>query len=110
VSDIRSGSGAGPAPVIGISAYHEQAHWGKWDADAAILPWRYPDRLAGEKIAIGARIIAVCAAFVAMMKKRPFNDAITVTEALAELNRCAGSQFDPQIVEAFCKLVELASS
>jgi putative glutamine amidotransferase len=46
VSDVRSGSGAGPAPVIGISAYHEQAHWGKWDADAAILPWRYPDRLA----------------------------------------------------------------
>jgi putative glutamine amidotransferase len=46
VSEVRSGDGAGPAPVIGISAYHEQARWGKWDADAVVLPWSYPDRVA----------------------------------------------------------------
>jgi putative glutamine amidotransferase len=45
VSEVRPGGEAGLAPVIGISAYHEQAHWGKWDADAAVLPWRYPDRV-----------------------------------------------------------------
>jgi two-component system cell cycle response regulator len=68
----------------------------------------YPDRLAGEKILIGARIIAVCAAFVAMMRQRPFSDAITVAEALSELERCAGTQFDPQVVELFCGLVRRA--
>ncbi|MGH2865132.1 MAG: HD-GYP domain-containing protein [Solirubrobacteraceae bacterium] len=68
----------------------------------------YPDRLAGEKILIGARIIAVCAAFVAMMRKRPFSDAITVAEALSELERCAGTQFDPQVVEVFGELVRRA--
>jgi response regulator RpfG family c-di-GMP phosphodiesterase len=68
----------------------------------------YPDRLAGEKILIGARIIAVSAAFVAMMRQRPFSDAITVAEALSELERCSGTQFDPQIVELFCGLVRRA--
>jgi two-component system cell cycle response regulator len=68
----------------------------------------YPDRLAGEEILIGARIIAVSAAFVAMMRQRPFSDAITVAEALSELERCAGTQFDPQVVELFCQLVRRA--
>jgi two-component system, cell cycle response regulator len=68
----------------------------------------YPDRLVGEEILIGARIIAVSAAFVAMMRHRPFSDAITVAEALSELERCAGTQFDPQVVELFCQLVRRA--
>lgn len=68
----------------------------------------YPDGLSGEKIVIGARIIAVCAAFVAMMKHRPFSDAITVTEALAEIRRCSGTQFDPKVVEVFCELLRRA--
>ena len=45
MSEVRAGAGAGPRPVIGISAYHEQARWGKWDAEAALLPWRYPNRV-----------------------------------------------------------------
>jgi HD-GYP domain-containing protein (c-di-GMP phosphodiesterase class II) len=68
----------------------------------------YPDRLAGDDTPVGARIIAVCAAFVAMMRHRPFSDAITVSEALAELRRCAGSQFDPRVVDVFCRLLRLA--
>ena len=68
----------------------------------------YPDRLAGEDIPLGARIIAVCAAFVAMMRHRPFSDAVTVEEALAEMRRCSGSQFDPRVVDVFCELLRQA--
>ena len=64
----------------------------------------YPDGLSGEEIPVSAAIIAVCAAFVAMMRHRPYSDAITVEEALAELRRCAGTQFDPRVVEAFCRM------
>ncbi|MGA2452602.1 MAG: HD domain-containing phosphohydrolase [Solirubrobacteraceae bacterium] len=70
----------------------------------------YPDRLAGEDIPIGAAIIAVCAAFVAMMKHRPFSDAITVSEAIAELRRYSGTQFDPRVVDVFCELLRMARS
>ena len=62
----------------------------------------YPDGLAGEEIPLPAAIIAVCAAFVAMMRHRPYSDAITVAEALAELRRSAGTQFHPDVVGAFC--------
>jgi diguanylate cyclase (GGDEF)-like protein len=62
----------------------------------------YPDGLAGEGIPLGARIIGVCDAFDAMVTPRPYRpDAKTEAEALAELQRCSGTQFDPQVVEAF---------
>ena len=64
----------------------------------------YPDGLSGEEIPISAAIIAVCAAFVAMMRHRPYSDAITVEEALAELRRCAGTQFHPGVVEVFGRM------
>ena len=62
----------------------------------------YPDRLAGEEIPLGARIVAVCDAFHAMTSMRPYSPARRVEEALAELRRCAGAQFDPVVVDAFC--------
>jgi HD-GYP domain-containing protein (c-di-GMP phosphodiesterase class II) len=65
----------------------------------------YPDGLAGEEIPFGARIIAVCDAFGAMTKKRAYHDAISVAYALAELRRCSGTHFDPQVVCAFCELI-----
>jgi response regulator RpfG family c-di-GMP phosphodiesterase len=68
----------------------------------------YPDRLAGEDIPLGASIIALCAAFVAMMRQRPFSDAITVEAALAEVGKYSGTQFDPRVVHAFCELLRLA--
>ena len=60
----------------------------------------YPDGLAGEEIPLGARIIAVCDAFetITSGRQRP---AVTVDEALEELRRCAGTQFDPLVVDAF---------
>jgi diguanylate cyclase (GGDEF)-like protein len=61
----------------------------------------YPDRLAGDAIPIGARIISVCDAFDAMTADRSYRVAMTPQDALAELRRCAGTQFDPRVVEAF---------
>ena len=61
----------------------------------------YPDSLAGEAIPIGSRIIAVCDAFDAMTSPRPGRDALSPAVALLELRRCAGTQFDPVVVEAF---------
>jgi diguanylate cyclase (GGDEF)-like protein len=61
----------------------------------------YPDALAGEDIPLGARIIAVCDAFDAMISDRPYRPAMSEDEAVAELRRCAGTQFDPRVVRAF---------
>lgn len=65
----------------------------------------YPDGLAGQEIPLGSRIIAVCDAFDAMTTERPYRRAMTEDCALAELRRCAGSQFDPAVVERFCAAV-----
>ena len=61
----------------------------------------YPDGLAGEQIPLGARIIAVCDAYNAMTSDRPFRKAMAPVVALRELQHCAGSQFDPVVVDAF---------
>jgi two-component system cell cycle response regulator len=61
----------------------------------------YPDGLAGAAIPLGARVIAVCDAFDAMISRRSYSPPATVAEAMAELRRCAGTQFDPAIVDAF---------
>jgi HD-GYP domain-containing protein (c-di-GMP phosphodiesterase class II) len=66
----------------------------------------YPDGLRGSAIPLGARIIAVCDAFDAMVTERSYRASVSVAEALAELRRCAASQFDPLVVEEFCVLAE----
>lgn len=62
----------------------------------------YPDGLAGDAIPLGARIVAVCDAFHAMTSSRPYRPPIHAQEAVAELQACAGTQFDPTVVTAFC--------
>lgn len=61
----------------------------------------YPDHLAGEEIPIGSRVIAVCDTYDAMTSDRPYRLAQQPADALAELVRCAGGQFDPKVVEVF---------
>jgi two-component system cell cycle response regulator len=63
----------------------------------------YPDGLAGDAIPLGARIVAVCDAFYAMTSVRPYRPAISPEDALTELRACAGTQFDPEVVAAFCE-------
>jgi diguanylate cyclase (GGDEF)-like protein len=65
----------------------------------------YPDGLAGADIPLGSRIIVVCDAFDAMLTERRYAPAMTVEQALAELRRHAGTQFDPDAVTAFCALI-----
>lgn len=64
----------------------------------------YPHGLRGDEIPLGARIVAVADAYHAMVHDRPYKLAITHEQALAELNVHAGTQFDPEIVQIFCRL------
>jgi diguanylate cyclase (GGDEF)-like protein len=72
----------------------------RWDGDG------YPDGLRAEEIPLGARVVAVCDAFDAMTTNRPYRLRIGQPAALAELRRCAGSQFDPKVVQAFARVLE----
>jgi HD-GYP domain-containing protein (c-di-GMP phosphodiesterase class II) len=69
----------------------------------------YPDGLAGEEIPIESRIVAVCDAFSAMTTNRPYRQAQPVESALVELHRCAGTQFDPGVVEALGRVLAESS-
>ena len=71
----------------------------RWDGDG------YPDKLAGEQIPLLSRVVAVCDAFSAMTTDRPYRLAMPERDALAELRRCAGTQFDPRVVDAFLTVV-----
>jgi HD-GYP domain-containing protein (c-di-GMP phosphodiesterase class II) len=73
----------------------------RWDGTG------YPDRIGREAIPLGARVICVCDAYHAMVSDRPYRLALPVAEAIAEMRRCAGSQFDPAVVEAL--LAELGA-
>ena len=71
----------------------------RWDGKG------YPDGIAGEDIPLPARIVCACDAFSAMTTSRPYHDAMSVDAALAELERCSGSQFDPAVVASLVALV-----
>jgi HD-GYP domain-containing protein (c-di-GMP phosphodiesterase class II) len=66
----------------------------------------YPDALRGEEIPLGASIVAVCDAYDAMVSDRPYRDAMPIADALAELRRCSGGQFHPDVVAAFCSIAD----
>ncbi|HEY5388249.1 MAG TPA: diguanylate cyclase [Thermoleophilia bacterium] len=70
-------------------------HHERWDGGG------YPDGLKGEVIPFAARVLAVCDSWQAMMSERPYRAALSRDDAVAELRAGAGSQFDPEIVDAF---------
>lgn len=115
-----------PGPLTAPEFDHVKLH-AQWGADilspaksfAALVPWirhhheridgeGYPDRLPGSQIPLESRIIAVVDAFDAMTgtedaHRRAYRDPMSDEEALAELKRCAGTQFDEGVVSAFCR-------
>jgi two-component system cell cycle response regulator len=86
-------------PALATAARLVRSSHERWDGAG------YPDRLAGDAIPVGARIIAVCDAYDAIVTDRPYRRGASAAEAIAELRRCAGSQFDPAVVEAFVAVV-----
>jgi HD-GYP domain-containing protein (c-di-GMP phosphodiesterase class II) len=88
----------GVDPVADVVLHHHE----RWDGAG------YPDGLYAEKIPLGARIIFVADAFDAMTSDRVYRPRRSHDEALAELRRCAGTQFDPSIVAAFAEEVDEA--
>ena len=89
--------GAAPA-MAPVSRVVRSSHE-RWDGGG------YPDGLKGEEIPLAARIVAVCDAYDAMTTDRPYRAARSGAQALDELGRCAGSQFDPAIVELFAEVM-----
>ena len=71
----------------------------RWDGGG------YPDGLTGEKTPLIARIVCACDAFSAMTTNRSYRKAMSPADALEELRKCSGTQFDPQVVDA---LVDVA--
>ena len=66
----------------------------------------YPQGVHASSVSIGARIVGVADAYDTMTRPRVFRDAISPTDALLELERCSGTQFDPLVVEAFAKVIK----
>jgi len=100
-------------PVIGaaILEVHEamadiaqivRHHHERWDGRG------YPDGLAAEEIPTGARIVGACDAYMAMRSERPYSPALDLEDALAELHRGAGRQFDPAVVRALVAEIRAA--
>jgi diguanylate cyclase (GGDEF)-like protein len=83
------------APALQPVAVLVRASHERWDGKG------YPDGTSGNEIPRGARIVAVCDAFSAMVQDRPYQAGLSVNEAVAEIKRCAGTNFDPAVVEAF---------
>ena len=88
-------SAAELAPARPVVKHHHESFDGRG----------YPDGLRGEGIPFAARIVLVADAFDSMTRDRPYRDKLTVNEALGELERCSGTQFDPAVVEALQRIV-----
>ncbi len=87
---------AGLEEIAKIARHHHERYDGKG----------YPDGLVGDAIPFESRILAVVDAFDAMTTNRPYKKAMTIEEAILEIERCSGSQFDPNLAEVFVKLLK----
>jgi diguanylate cyclase (GGDEF)-like protein len=88
----------GAAPSLAYTANLVRSSHERFDGHG------YPDGLAGTEIPLGSRIIAVCDAYDAMTAPRPYRAQFSPGDATIELRRCAGTQFDPDVVDAFCAI------
>ena len=86
--------------IFHLLAHIVVAHHERWDGRG------YPNGLAQESIPIGARIIAVVDSYDAMTSRRVYREPLTIEQAKTELRRCAGSQYDPQVVAAFLRVLD----
>lgn len=84
-----------PIPFLSVPATIVLSHQERWDGQG------YPRNLARNEIHIGARIFAVADTLDAMTSDRPYRKGTTFANAVAEITRCGGSQFDPEVVKAF---------
>jgi len=89
-----------PLEYVGAVRDMVLAHHEHWDGSG------YPRGLRGEEIPLGARVIAVVDAFESMVSDRPWRAARSAGEAIDELRRFAGSQFDPLVVDGFVRVLE----
>jgi diguanylate cyclase (GGDEF)-like protein len=90
------------APALRPVARLVRASHERWDGTG------YPDRLRGEEIPLGARIVSVCDAYEAMTANRSYRDAVSHEVACEELRRFSSTQFDPAVVQAFLAEIETA--
>lgn len=86
---------------FGLVSHIVVAHHERWDGEG------YPYRLAQQEIPLGARILSVIDAYDAMTSSRPYREALSDEIARAELQHCAGSQFDPRVVDAFLQVLQV---
>jgi putative nucleotidyltransferase with HDIG domain len=103
LAQIRDHPKIGAKLLLRVSALREAIpyvlyHHERWDGTG------YPSGKAGEEIPVEARVLAIADAFDAMTSDRPYRRALTHDEALAEVERCAGTQFDPRIAQVFLEL------
>ena len=87
------------SPKMSSIAEYILAHHEKWDGSG------YPRSLKGEEIPIISRVISLVDAYDAMVNDRPYRKAMNKSDAILELERCSGSQFDPQLVKVFVALL-----
>jgi diguanylate cyclase (GGDEF)-like protein len=87
------------APALRPVARLVRSSHERWDGGG------YPDGLRGDEIPLGARVVAVCDAFDAMTSHRPYRESVSEADAIEELHRCAGTQFDPLVVKAFARVI-----
>jgi diguanylate cyclase (GGDEF)-like protein len=102
--EIKAHPGLG-ARILAQANLHEEANWVGAHHER-IDGAGYPLGLRGDEIPLEARILFVADSFEAMTSDRPYRDGRETQEALDELRRCSGTQFDPEVVDALIELVE----